>query len=391
MPPSTLITGGRVVTPDGILDADVLVEDGRIAGVGPNLRPPPGARRWDARGNWVVSGLIDTHLHGGLEFDTMDADVAGLRAISAHLATHGVTGWLPTTVACGAEQLDAILKTIQQARDEGAVGARVLGAHLESNFLAPRYKGAQPSEHLRGTDDAELLEVISRHREVVRIVTLAPELPGADALIRRLVGWGITVSIGHSDATYNQVLAAVAAGATRVTHLCNAMRPFHHREPGVVGAALVTDALSAEVIVDLVHVHPAGVQMAYRCKGARGLLLVSDALRGSGLAPGTYELGGHATHLDGHVARLEDGTIAGSTITLEQAIANAVESAGIPLPDAVTMASGAPAASLGLSDRGAIVPGLLADLALLDARYACRATMVGGDWVYQAPMVEVTP
>jgi N-acetylglucosamine-6-phosphate deacetylase len=388
---NTLITGGRVVTPDGILDASVLVTDGRIAAVGPNLTPPSGHRVLDARGAWVVPGLIDTHLHGGLESDTMDAELTSLRAVSVHLAAHGVTGWLPTTVACGAEQLDRILQTVREARDENTGGAAVLGAHLESNFLAPKYKGAQPSEHLRAADDAELLAVIAKHRDVVRVVTLAPELPGAEALIRQLVDWGITVSIGHTDATYDEVLAGVAAGATRVTHLCNAMRPFHHREPGVVGAALVTDALRAEVIVDLVHVHPAGVQVAYRCKGASGLMLVSDALRGSGLPPGTYELGGHATHLDGSVARLTDGTIAGSIITLERAVGNAVNAAGIPVADAVAMASTVPAASLGLVDRGAIAPGLRADLALLDQDFRCLGTMVAGEWVHEARSVEVTP
>jgi N-acetylglucosamine-6-phosphate deacetylase len=222
-------------------------------------------------------------------------------------------------------------------------------------------------------------------------VTLAPELPGAEALIRQLVVWGITVSVGHTDATYDQVLAGVAAGATRVTHLCNAMRPFHHREPGTLGAALVTDALTAEVIVDLVHVHPAGVQIAYRCKGADGLMLVSDALRGAGLPPGTYELGGHPTTLDGSVARLQDGTIAGSVITLEKAIANAHRAAGIPLEEAVHMATAVPARMLGLGDRGAIAPGRRADLTLLDDDFNCRSTMIEGAWVHRPLGVEVTP
>jgi N-acetylglucosamine-6-phosphate deacetylase len=388
---STLITGGRVCTPYEILDGtDVRIENGRITAVGVGLSAD-GAERVDARGLLVMPGFIDTHLHGGLESDTMDADVASFRAISAHLASHGVTGWLPTTVACGAEELDRILDAVTRARDEGTDGAQILGAHLESNFLAPKYKGAQPPEHLLPADDPALLAVIEKHRDVIRVVTLAPELPGADALIRRLVGWGITVSVGHTDATYDQVLAGVAAGATRVTHLCNAQRPFHHREPGVVGAALVTDELTAEVIVDLVHVHPAGVQMAYRCKGPRGLMLVSDALRGAGLPPGNYELGGHVTRLDGTVARLEDGTIAGSVITLEKAVRNAFEAADIPLVDAVAMASEVPAESLGLADRGAIAPGLRADLALLDDQFVVRATMVDGKWVYQARSVEVAP
>jgi N-acetylglucosamine-6-phosphate deacetylase len=363
--------------------------------VGPDLEAPAGAERVDAQGALVVPGLIDTHLHGGLEDDTMDGTEEALEGISRHLIRHGVTGWLPTTVACGAEQLDRILTAVGRLMGRSHEGAAVLGAHLESNFLAPKYKGAQPPEHLRAAEDAELLAVIERHRATIRVVTLAPELPGAEALIRRLVGWGITVSVGHTDATYDQVLAGVAAGATRVTHLCNAMRPFHHREPGVVGAALVTDALTAEVIVDLVHVHPAGVQVAYRCKGPDGLLLVSDALRGTGLPPGTYDLGGHPTTLDGRVAKLQDGTIAGSIITLERAIANAHRAAGIPLADAVGMASAVPARTLGLGDRGAIAPGRRADLAILDEDFVCRGTMMEGAWVYRAPqevpVAEVAP
>jgi N-acetylglucosamine-6-phosphate deacetylase len=386
----TLIQGGRVVTPTGLVDADVLIDGGRIAEVRAGLTAPD-AERVDARGHLVTPGLIDTHLHGGLEFDAMDATRPALEAISRHLAAHGVTGWLPTTVACGAEQLDRVLTAVAAAMLGPQTGAAILGAHLESNFLAPKYKGAQPSEHLRPTDDAELLAVIARHKRVVKVVTLAPELPGAEELIRTLVGWGITVSVGHTDATYDEVRRGVAAGATRVTHLCNAQRPFHHREPGVVGAALVTDALTAEVIVDLVHVHPAGVEIAYRCKGPEGLMLVSDALRGTGLEAGTYELGGQTTTLDGTIARLADGTIAGSIITLEKAVANAHRHANIPLAEAVRMASTVPAATLGLADVGAIAPGFVADLAVFDAEFVCRGTMREGAWIHRIVGVEVTP
>lgn len=390
MPGPTLIQGGRVHTPEGILaQADVLVEDGLIAAVGPALAAPEGAERLDARGLLVLPGLIDGHLHGGLEDDTMDGTEAAIEAIAHHLVRHGVTGWLPTTVACGSEELDRILTAVGRMMETPHRGARVLGAHLESSFIAPKFKGAQPPEHLRSPDDPALLAVLEKHRRAIRVVTLAPELPGAEPLIRQLVAWGITVSVGHTDATYDQVVAAVEAGATRVTHLCNAMRPFHHREPGTLGAALVTDALTSEIIVDLVHVHPAGVQIAYRCKGADGLMLVSDALRGAGLPPGTYELGGHPTTLDGRVAKLMDGTIAGSVITLEQAIANAHRSAGIPLADAVHMATAVPARMLGLSDRGAIAPGRRADVTLLDDEYVCRGTMIEGEWAYQALEVEV--
>lgn len=377
-----MLSGAKVCLRDRLAEgASVIVENGRIAAVGPAPEVFDGARI-ELTGHTLCPGFADTHIHGGLEHDVMDATPVALGAISAHLARHGVTSWLPTTVACPAEQLDRILVAVAAGMAVPPPGARILGAHLESNFLAPRYKGAQPEANLRAPDDAELLAVIERHQAVIRVITLAPELPGALDLIRTLCAWGITVAVGHTDATYDQVRAAVEAGATRLTHLCNAQRPFHHREPGVVGAGLVLDTLAAEIIADLVHVHPAGVQMAYRCKGPDRLMLVSDALRGAGLAPGAYELGGQTTTLDGRVARLADGTIAGSVITLERAVANVTRDCGVPFLDAVHMAAHAPLASLGVTDAGAIAPGLRADLTVLGPTGDCIGTMVGGQWVH---------
>lgn len=371
------IAGGRVVTPEGLRDdVCVTIAGERILELGPRRDD---ARVLDVHGAFVAPGLIDTHVHGGLEWDAMDADVAALQAIARHLAAHGVTGWLPTTVACPAPQLAEILATIEAAmgaRD----GAEVLGAHLESNFLAPAYHGAQPLAYLRAPDDAELLEVIARYRHVIRVLTLAPELDGALTLIRQLVDWGIVVAVGHTEATYAQVEAAVEAGATRVTHLCNAQRGFHHREPGTLGAGLVLDALATEIIADYEHVHPAGLTIAYRCKGPERLMLVSDALRGTGLPPGRYELGGQTTLLDGRVARLESGTIAGSTITLERAVAH-MHALGVPWHEAFAMGASAPARSLGLFDRGAIAPGQRADLVLYDAEWRPGAVMMRGQWL----------
>lgn len=374
---------GRLLTPAGIQDnPGLLLQEGRIATLGEPC--PPVVERLDARGLLIAPGFIDTHIHGGRQADTMDGTPEALREISRHLAEHGVTAWLPTTVACAPEALDRILTSIAQVQCEGSGGAAVLGAHLESNFLAPRYKGAQPPEYLRPIGDPELLAVLEKHAQTIRLMTLAPELEGAEAFIPDLVARGVVVSVGHSDATYDQVLAAVAAGSTRVTHLCNAQRGFHHREPGVLGAGLVCDRLYTEIIADLEHVHPAGLTIAYRCKGDKHLMLVSDAVRGSGLAPGRYELGGHPTLIDGKVARLEDGTIAGSVITLERAVRNMVEAAGVPVEAALRMASEAPAQSLGLTSKGRIAPGLDADLVLLTDTFEVRATLVSGRIVFRA-------
>lgn len=379
---ATLISHAKLVMPSGVREADLLLADGRIAAIGHDLALPAGTETVDAQGGWVLPGFIDTHVHGGLDADTMHATPEALATISVHLARHGVTGWVPTLFACPADALDRVLAAIAQAMDREGPGARILGAHLESSFIAPKFKGAQPPEALRPIEDPALREVIRRHAAVIRIVTLAPELAGATELIHELVTLGIRVSIGHTDATYEKAVAGAQAGATRVTHLCNAMRPFHHREPGTVGAALVQDGLDAELIADLVHVHPAGIQIAYRCKGAERLMLVSDALMGTGLPPGTHTLDGREIQIGPDVARLPDGTIAGSIITLDRALRNVVTEAGIPIADAARMAASTPAKSLGYGDRGAIEIGMRADLALLDAEFGCRGTWIAGERVF---------
>lgn len=381
---SVRIANGTVFTPDGAQAGwDVRIDGERIGAVGPDL-PAEDAAEWDATGLWVVPGFIDTHIHGGLEADVMDGTPEALRAIARHLARHGVTGWLPTTVACAPTALDRILTTVALVRAEGSGGAAVLGAHLESNFLSPKYKGAQPPEYLRTIGDSELGAVLNKHLDTIRLFTLAPELAEATAFIQDLAAKGIVVSVGHTDATYDEVMYAVQAGSTRVTHLCNAQRGFHHREPGVLGAGLACDRLATEIIADLEHVHPAGLAIAYRCKGASRLLLVSDAVRGAGLLPGRYELGGQTTVIDGKVARLEDGTLAGSVITLEHAVRNMVTAAGVPVEQALRMASESPARSLGLEGTGQITVGQKADLVLLTPDFEVQATWIAGELVYRA-------
>lgn len=383
-PDATLFCDARVVLPDRVLDpGPLLAAGGRIVAFGPEAerRAPAHARRVALGGAYLAPGLIDAHVHGAGAHDVGDATPEALAAVGAALLKHGVTAYLPTTVACPPRALTAVLEVLTPALAAPPPGAVPLGAHLESNFLAPRFKGAQPEEALAAPDDPALLAVIERFRASIRVVTLAPELPGALALVRRLVGWGIRVSVGHTDATYAQVAAAVEAGATRVTHLCNAQRGFHHREPGVLGAGLALDALACELIADGVHVHPAGLKIAYRCKGPDKLMLVSDALRGTGLPPGRYKLGPQETIVDEQVARLPDGTIAGSILTLDRAVGRMVAEAGASVPEAFAMASAAPAADLGLADRGRIQPGYRADL----AAFAPDDFRCVGAWVAEEP------
>lgn len=386
----SVFVGGRALAGWGLrLEGDRLAEVGplpadlavllRAAHQARSFTLPDGGSLEAWPNHQLAPALFDSHIHGGLEHDVADASPEAFAGIAGHLATRGVGAWLATTVACSAEALAATLGATRQAMQQPPPGARCVGAHLESNFLSPRFKGAQPAEQLRGTEAEDILAVVEAHREVVKLLTLAPELPGAEALIRRLVGWGIRVSVGHTDATHEQVVAAVAAGATRMTHLCNAMRGLHHREPGALGAGLVLDGLACELIADGVHVHPAVAEVACRCKPMGQLILVSDAVRGTGLAPGRYELGGQTTVLDGSISRLEDGTIAGSVLGLDQAARNLAHWRGRPLAEAWAMASEAPAASLGLAaELGVLRAGARADVVAIGPAQEVAATWVGG-------------
>ena len=378
------IEGATLVLPDGLVRTGLEIRGGRIASIG---RVPQGADDVLTLpdSGWLAPGLVETHMHGALGRDVMEASSEALDTVSHFLVRHGVTTWLPTTLACPAEDLARVLAAIaSRMRGPGAGGARIGGAHLESNFLAPRFVGAQPPEYLAPPDDEALAEVLRRYHETIRIVTLAPELPGALELTARLVGMGIVVSVGHTDATIEVVRAAVDHGASRVTHLCNAQRGLHHREPGVVGAGLTLDALTCEVIADGIHVHPAVLELVARCKGVQGTALVSDALPGTGLGPGWHAFGDRQVQIQEGVARLPDGTIAGSILTLDRAVRQARDWMKLDVASAIRMASETPARSAALNDIGSIEPGKRADLVWFTDALEVRATWMDGRRVHVA-------
>jgi N-acetylglucosamine-6-phosphate deacetylase len=304
-----------------------------------------------------------------------------------------VTAFCPTSVACPPDVLAEFLGTIGALRAaRRPVDARVLGAHLESNFINPAYAGAQPAICLRlppaesarpGADEgefsaADILAVVDAHRPDVGIFTLAPELPGGQDLTRRLVTSGVRVSIGHSAATFDEADNAIAAGACHATHLFNRMPRMTHREPGMAGAVLASDAVAAELIADGHHVHRAFLQMAIAAKGVSRVMAITDGTAGSGLPPGSRAtLGGRPITVDG-VARLDDGTTAGSVATMDVVFRHLVGRCGIDICDAAQLCATTPARELGLRGHGAIVPGAVADLTVLDARLAVEQTWIGG-------------
>lgn len=376
----TLLRGGDVLLPDGLAARHTLIlEDGRVAEVVAGERSfGAGDRVVDVSDCVVAPGFVDVHLHGAAGHDLLEGPGA-VQRVAEVLPRFGVTAFCPTSVACPAETLDAFLTEVSTLRSTSSRGARVLGAHLESNFLSATYRGAQPAEWLRTPDTgADVLARLLDHRDAIAIVTVAPEIPGGLDLIARLVDAGIRVSLGHSAATFDQAEAAFALGARRVTHLFNRMSPLRHRDPGLVGAALARPDVLVELIGDGHHVHRAVVRTVWAAKGAQRIAAITDGTAGSGLPIGSRAtLGGQAVRVD-DVARLEDGTIAGSTTTMAHVFARLITDVGVPMVDAALMCATTPATDLGLLDLGRLTPGAYADLVILDRQWRVRETWIGG-------------
>lgn len=381
-PPSLRLHSRRVITPAETIEATVAVADGAITAV----TPGPDAAALDVGDRWLIPGLIDTHVHGGdgAQCNTSSADDVG-RMACFH-AAHGTTALLATTVSAGVEELEDSLGAIARARGR-TEGATVLGAHLEGPFLSEGRPGAMdPASFLAPRVDV-LERLLAAGGGGVAMMTIAPELPGALEVIAALAGAGVVASLGHSEAGYAQAKAGAGAGAGSVTHLFNAMAPLHHRRPGLLGAALDLPELGCELICDGVHVDPPVMRLALRAKGVGGLRLVTDAISAAGMPDGEYRLGSVAVQVRGGRATLIDGdSIAGSTLTMDAALAGAVRWLGVTVEEAVTMASATPAAMLGLADRkGQVAVGYDADLVVLDEDLRTCCTMVGGRWVSGSP------
>lgn len=332
---------------------------------------------------WIIPGLIDIHVHGSQGADVMDGSVEAIEQISQSLAAYGVTGFLATTMTDSMDNIRQAVKAVLAAKDQGLSGAVVLGVHLEGPWINRKYKGAQPEGAISVPSKEELLEMLALLRDDWKMVTLAPEINGGLDAIKLLAEKGVICSIGHTDATYNQVMEAIEQGASHGTHLFNAMRGLHHREPGTVGAILADSRLTCDLIADTIHVHPAAIKVVWDAKGRDKCMLISDGMSAVGMPEGEYELGGQRVLVRGCTAMLADGTLAGSRLTLNRAVETLVQHGGVDLTDAVYMASRGPAIKLGFSQKGSIRQGFDADLAVLNSNYSVDLTIVQGKVCYR--------
>lgn len=373
------LINGKIVLPNEVVTGSVLLFDNVICGIVPEEEIPAGAEIIDAEGLYVCPGLIDVHIHGFLGEDASITDYVGIKKIAEGIAQHGVTSFLPTTMTVSYDTLENAFDVIRQAKavseGEDWMGSQILGVNAEGPFINVKKKGAQAEEYVHEPD----AEFIRRHADLIRLTTVAPEVPGALEFIRDVrENTQVRVSLGHTAATYDEAVAGADAGATHVTHLFNAMSALSHREPGMPGAALGRKDLFAELICDTFHVHPAMYSTVLAAKG-ENLVLITDCLSAGGLEDGTYLLGGDEVIRKGIECRLKDGTIAGSVLTLNKGVYNLMKYTGAELPLAMQLGSLSPARTIGAeAHKGSIEVGKDADIWLADEELNAVAVYLRG-------------
>lgn len=376
-----LIKNIQIITERELIpDAALLVDGGKIAGVfsDPTINDESDIDEViDGKGNLLIPGMIDVHIHGARGLDMMDGTVESIEEVSRSCALSGCTSFLATSVTSSLEKLLEMITAVKRSIGKEP-GAKVVGMHLEGPYLHPKRKGMQDETHLRHPDISEMTQILEAGGELIKMVTIAPELPGGFEMVSFLKEKGIIVSIAHSEANYDEAKSAFSLGASHVTHCFNAMRPIHHRDPGLIVAAFEEDTVSLQAIVDDVHLHPAIIRLMHRIKGPEKMLLVTDAMQAMGMGDGMYNFGGHQVMVKQGVATLQDGTLASSTVTMNEALKKTV-ACGIPLIEAVWMATKTPADILGLPMKGRISQGADADLVLLNEQFQVVWTMVQGN------------
>lgn len=377
------IIDGLIVRDNEIITGQVLLYEADIWKIIPRSQFRVGmcTDLIDADGGFVMPGFINEHIHGCAGADVMDEEGSALATMQKALPATGVTSFVATTMTTSRQQIEQALERIRRAMHEHASGARILGAHLEGPFVSKEYKGAQAEQALA----KPAFSWIEPYRDVIKIITIAPEVLPNRSFVKKCAEHGIIVSLGHSAASYEEAMECIAScGICHATHLYNAMAPFHHRRPGLSGAALLSPQVRCELICDNLHVHPAAQKLAYSLKGRDGIILVTDSMRACLMEDGEWELGGQKVFVRSGQARLADGSLAGSTAPMNQVVLNCLINSGASLPDITVMASANPAKDLGLYDRiGSLDEGKQADIVVLDSNdFHVKQTVIAGELAY---------
>lgn len=371
------IINGKIITRSGIVENKVLVFNETIQHIQEEV--PTDCHIIDAKGMYIAPGLIDVHVHGSCGADTMDQTKEAIEVISSGISKNGVTSFLPTTMTMSQEDIYGALDIIRLCMNQSLNGAKVLGAHMEGPFINAIYKGAQSDNYIV----KPRYEFIENYTDVIKLVSYAPEMDENYSFTKAVKEkTDITLSIGHTNATYNQAKEAFKCGCSHVTHLFNAMTPLNHREPGVVGAALTSDVFT-ELIADTIHVNQQLFQFVLDNKGKHKMVLITDSMRAGCMKDGVYDLGGQAVYVKDGAARLESGNLAGSVLTLNKAVYNFFKNTNLTIDESIHMASLNPATSIGIANRkGSLEIGKDADISIFDEEMNCYLTIVEGREVY---------
>ena len=376
------IKGAKIILPDSVVEGKALLFDEKIIGIVTENDIPTEAEVINAEGSYVAPGLVDVHIHGYLNEDSSDGSADGIRTMAEGVIKNGVTTFLPTTMTVSIAQLEAAFDAIRSVQEESKTwkGAYIAGVNAEGPFINASKKGAQAEEHIKAPD----ADWILANQDIIKLCTIAPETEGGYEAIEKITkNSNVRVSVGHTDATYEETMKAIECGATQITHLFNAQTGLHHRKPGVVGAGLASNAYT-ELIADTFHVHPGLYTMLAKCKGDR-LVLITDCIRAGGMSDGTYDLGGQMVTVNGIQCLLADGTIAGSVLRLNNAVKNVLANTDLPIYTVVAAASINPANAIGMGDtKGSIKAGKDADLIITDASFNVQKTIIKGEIRYEA-------
>ncbi|MFZ7131763.1 MAG: N-acetylglucosamine-6-phosphate deacetylase [Eubacteriales bacterium] len=377
------IINGKIIIGDTLVTDKVLIFREKIIDIIPTseMNKYPIQHMYDVNGQYVSPGFIDIHTHGAMGHDVMDGDGEGIKVIAQSYASHGVTGFLPTTMTMDVGSIEKALGNIKKSAMDEPVGSKILGCHLEGPFISPQNAGAQNANFIQNPN----FQLLEKHKELIKVVTIAPELADAEDFIRKCVAYDIVVSIGHSCGTYEDAIHAIHMGARSISHTFNAMTPLHHRKPGIIGAAMDKDEIYCELIADNIHVHPSVQRILLKIKGIDKVILVTDSMRACGMKNGVYDLGGQTVVVEDNSARLENGTLAGSILTINSALNNFKINTGISIIDAVKTVTENPAKLLKMEDSlGSIRIGSDSDLVIHDEDFSILLTFVKGKLKYSA-------